>query len=427
MITVDSTSIDLSHLNGKALEKYFHTFTGLDLSNTHKKSFAGSETGSDILLFVIETMPNAIVDFTKNTKNLPGISKLADNAFISSKHFTTYPYTTNAIFSLLSSCYPIRIHQDYLNSINQFNQFGLMSILAENAYHTSVYSPIANGYFADLPLYQLLGSEKVYLAPEKYFLPDQVEKKVQDFTKTLPVFKTSPEKQLKKIHDKLFFDLMAFEKLKADITGWKMSDERFIALFFPVLSHGPWPDLYDRKNIDDAGHDLALIQLKWLDDLVVFLEQKHWLQNTIVLVTSDHGVRTAEEYKTLPPGMINMYSFNVPLLIYLPNTLNSKILLENMTSHIDIMPTILNLLNVPRNSYYAQGIPIWDDSKRDLFFLADDFFGADAYFSQPDYFMHQSVDEVSLQSKDINFDYTQDTLILKDEKVKDSTFWVDFS
>jgi len=196
----------------------------------------------------------------------------------------------------------------------------------------------------------------------------------------------------------------------------KTSNKRFIFLFIPQLSHGVWPNLYNRKEIADIGRDLMLIQLKWLDGLVSFLERKQWLRNTIILITSDHGVRTKEEYPAIPAGMTNNYSFNVPFLLYLPRTLNSKIVLEHITSHIDLMPTILELLDIPRNSYKAQGIPIWDNSQRTVFFLADGYFGADAYFCKPYYFMYQSAAEVILRSKDIDFDYKND-ILLHDDKV----------
>jgi hypothetical protein len=412
------TPIDLSQLAGKALEIYYHNFSGLNLPESQKQEsiFRGNEIDADILLFVVETMPNAVFDFTKDTKELPAISKLLDRAFVSSKHCTTYPSTTSAIFSLLSSCYPIGISKNYLSNVSRYRKFGLMSILRENSYQTSVYSPMANGYYADIPMYKLLGGEKVYLSPEKPFSSKQVEKKTQNFLRTLPCSKTFLEKQLKNVHDLLYFDLMAFEKMKADIISLKTSNKRFAFLFIPQFSHGPWLNLYNRKEIANIGRDLMLTQLKWLDGLVSFLARKQWLSNTIILITSDHGVRTKEEYPAIPAGMTNNYSFNVPFLLYLPNTLNSKMVLEHITSHIDIMPTILELLDIPRNSYEAQGLPIWDDSQRTVFFLADGYFGADAYFCEPYYFMYQSAAEAILRSEDIDFDYGQD-ILLHDNKV----------
>ena len=242
--------IDLSHLNGKALERYYHTFSGINLSKSQEQEniFRGKEIDADILLFVVETMPNAVFDFTKDTKKLPAISKLLDKAFVSSKHFTTCPITTSAIFSLLSSCYPMGIRKNILRNISKYRKFGLMSILRESSYQTSVYSPIANGYYADIPLYNLLGNEKVYLSPEEPYCPKQVEEKTQNFIRTLPCSKTFSKEQLKNIHDLLYFDLMAFEKMKADIISLKTSNKRFIFLFIPQLSHGPWPNLYNRRK-----------------------------------------------------------------------------------------------------------------------------------------------------------------------------------
>ncbi len=407
LLTLEKSDRTVKKMDADEIQEYYFQFIGANNSAIHDSYVSKGQLNSDIMLFVLETIPGDIFDFNEIPEELKMLNSIADKSIISLKHFTTYPYTTNAIFSILSSCYPINIGKNYFHNIDSHKKFGLMSVLNEKGYTSGVYSPMT-GHFADVPLYKLSGVKTIYLSPESPYKPDSVEKSVQNLLKTLPVHPSTS------VHDRLYYDLMAKKKMEDDILGWKMSNKRFISLFLPQLSHGPWLDLYNQKEIDRKGRNLVFLQLKWIDDFITVLEQKQLLKNTIILITSDHGVRTKEEYPELPVGMTNRYSFNVPFLLYLPDLFQSKKLLDHLTSHIDIMPTILDYLQIPRTSYYAQGISVLDNRKRTIFFIADNYFGSDAYFSESNYYMYQSATELTLKSKSIDFDIKTSALLQGD-------------
>ncbi len=404
LLTPEKLDSTMKKMDANKIQEYYFKFIGVNNSAIHDSYVRKRPLNSDIMLFVLETIPGRIFNFNEIPQELETLNRIADKSIISLKHFTTYPYTTDAIFSILSSCYPINIRKNYLQNIDGYKKFGLMSVLHEKGYTSAVYSPMI-GHFADVPLYKLLGVKNIYLSPKSPHKPSAVEKSVQKLLKTLPVHPST------NIYDRLYYDLMAKKKMEADILSWKMSNKRFISLFIPQLSHGPWLDLYNQKEIHRKGRKLVLLQLKWIDDFITVLEQKQLLKNTIILITSDHGVRTKEEYPELPVGMTNRYSFNVPFLLYLPELFKSKKPLNHLTSHIDIMPTILDYLQIPRTSYYAQGISVLDNRARTIFFIADNYFGSDAYFSESDYYMYQSSTGLTLKSKSIDFDMKKSTLL----------------
>ena len=57
--------------------------------------------------------------------------------------------------------------------------------------------------------------------------------------------------------------------------------------------------------------------------------------------------------------MIDAYSFHVPLLVYAPEALRSTSNIASLTSHIDIQPTVLDLLGLEKGREFEQGSPIW--------------------------------------------------------------------
>jgi hypothetical protein len=91
--------------------------------------------------------------------------------------------------------------------------------------------------------------------------------------------------------------------------------------------------------------------------------------------------------------MIDEYSFHVPLLIAAPGVLQGPHDIPWLTSHIDISPTILDLLGVEDGRRIEQGSPLWDRrlAERVTFFFANHYLGADGYADQGVYFMKNHV------------------------------------
>lgn len=148
------------------------------------------------------------------------------------------------------------------------------------------------------------------------------------------------------------------------------------------------------------------LQDKWLAEIISLLELNGWLKDTIIVVTADHGIRTRVEDPSFEGGKISNYSFNVPLLIYAPNSIHLYTEINHMTSHIDITPTILDLIGIKETNFSMQGSPLWDDrlKHRDTYFLAKNYLGSDGYYDNTYYYMYEHLTGAGYRSNNMNFD-----------------------
>jgi len=107
------------------------------------------------------------------------------------------------------------------------------------------------------------------------------------------------------------------------------------------------------KDTRDTRNDLAAFQatIKYFDDrvgeILDTLESSDVADNTMVIMTSDHGIPYPGAKWT-----VRKAGFEVPFIVYQPGTLFSggKVFLELM-SNVDVLPTILDFLgaDIPQN------------------------------------------------------------------------------
>ena len=97
------------------------------------------------------------------------------------------------------------------------------------------------------------------------------------------------------------------------------------------------------------------------DFLTRFKETKH-ADNTIILVTGDHNVRSILNYDKVP----QKYMYAVPLYLYLPqqyNITNKEKITKRYGSHLDILPTLAPLCIKEGVEYLAIGRNLLDTTK----------------------------------------------------------------
>jgi membrane-anchored protein YejM (alkaline phosphatase superfamily) len=183
----------------------------------------------------------------------------------------------------------------------------------------------------------------------------------------------------------------------------------FAYVFAPEVSHGPWPESIRGAEIPDIkkrGRRLFEIVDQYLGQILELLDGQHQLRRTIIVVVGDHGVRDQEEDPELPTGVMDDYSFHVPLLIYAPQTLKGPQEISWLTSHIDVAPTVLDLLGVQRDRNWEQGTPIWNPvlARRSTFFPARIFIGTDGYYSNGMFLMWNHLSDTVYANDRMRFD-----------------------
>jgi len=338
----------------------------------------GAEKNSDLVVIVLETAPQRVWP----VERMPGLTSLLPRAFVSRQHFTTYPYTSDAMFSVVSGFYPLG-RRKLLDSLENGEQVqtGLATGLARAGYDSTVYSPYRDALTIDTRMYRAFGFRERFESPKADApLRKRAEADADALLATVPRTATSAGNP--RLRERLVADEIAFNRMLDDIVARKRAGRHFVSLFMPQIGHGPWFDVVGDPSVKRRGAALVEWQDRWIARLVERLAQDGWLDSTVIVVTGDHGIRTRSEDPALPFATLTNYTARVPLYIFAPNTLSATHVVDLPTSHIDITPTLHALLGVHDAEESFQGVPLWDrDSqrRRRLFVFAAEYLGADAY------------------------------------------------
>ncbi len=314
----------------------------------------------DVILFILETAPARYDAFT-SLDDLPTLRQLSAQSWIGTSHYSTFPYTAKATFSILTSMYP----PNPMFFGGQTKRVpGLVRALSSAGYTTYYYIPHDFESHFEQDMYDGIGFDKV-----------QVSSTARN------TFSITPE-YYKGVQQR---DTQALKALLQDVHQMSQHNHRYLAVFSPQIGHAPWPDLVHggaEKALGRRARALLALQDQWLGQIVHQLAQDGRLEKTLIVITGDHGVRTSTEDPSFEPyGLLPDYSFHVPLLIYAPMALSKSQTLTALTSHIDIAPTVLDLIGIQQGRDYEQGQPVWDvgASHRKVFLWAGDYLGADGY------------------------------------------------
>lgn len=124
-----------------------------------------------------------------------------------------------------------------------------------------------------------------------------------------------------------------------------------------VYRNGPAPnaspsDLVFTVSLYDA-------QINYVDDLVAELldglEARGRLENTIVVLTADHGEEFLEHGGLGHGTSVYGELVNVPLIVYFPKQLVGGRRIDHITQHIDLAPTLLELMAVEKPQSFRGG------------------------------------------------------------------------
>jgi len=340
-------------------------------------AFSGKAKNYNVLLIVMEAMTAQAFDPARDSlSDTPNVRRLREQSFLMGRHYTSYPVTNAAAFSIFTSLYEKSIPGNLIG--NRIELPGLIHSLRDAGYETGYY-----GYVWKIP------SERDDRMLASFGFDKIVEPKID----------TSLDRE----GDSTFFgpveyaeghDRQALLSLREQIHDWTARRQRFAAAFFPEIGHDPYRELngHTSKSELERGHALAVYQDAWLGELLDELQRDGALDNTVIVLTADHGMRflTAQDGSIVPllaHGKVKDVTMRVPMLIYVPGVLKHSILIDVPTSHIDIAPTLLDLLGISAGRELEQGSSILSRGieKRRLF-LSVDIFGASGFYYDGSYY-----------------------------------------
>ena len=290
--------------------------------------YPASQAGSDIaairdyniVMVVIESLRQQDVD----PETAPFYSKLAREAILAANHYTGGNTTHFGLFSLFYGLNPYYFH-DF--RISQVPPVGI-SLLVENGY--SVYSTTARTMrWYDMDKF-ILGNNPVA------FIPEAGENYERD----------------KLVTDK-----------SLEIAGrHARSGNPYLNFIYYYTTHADYghpeahtlfePEIKGRVDFSDkrlrgAGRQELVNRYRnaihyvdsELERLVSGLRETGAWENTILIITSDHGEEFYEEDSFGHNTNLNEYQIKVPLLMHIPGKGHEDI--AKLTSHMDVIQTVL--------------------------------------------------------------------------------------
>ncbi len=380
----------------KINKKIFFKFSLLAVSVALLTSFGNELTSNsnkdklNILVLGVDSLrPDKLSYFGSKRKTSPNIDKFLKKSFVFTNAYTTIARTSPSITSMLTSLDP-HVHQvrhmfppKQIRKL-EFNK--LPNQLEENGFSSSVITDYAGEFFdymnlgfskKDVPpafsLKSILARSVIFkhplifsymnsdfariIVPEINFLPIlSLPSKVLD--KTLAEFSFS---------EKPLFNLSFLSSVHLPYT--------ITYPFYKKWDNESSKDLnkfaYYKRELDDLNSDFVrgedeamqinllydrsiLTTDKSFGDFIKKFESSGYLDNTIVVLFSDHGENLPVEGTKVEHGTkLSMEDFDnrILLSIYIPNKLRSKVKnqagnIDTQVSIKDVYPTILELLGL---------------------------------------------------------------------------------
>ena len=330
--------------------KYFGIKPDVEVKNSIKldgqviyplKELKFTDNFNKINIFIIasDSVQNAVV----NSQITPNIEIFKKDSIVFNNHYSGGNATRFGIFSLmygLNSTY-------WFSFLNNSKGSVLFDVLKQLNYNINIISSTNTSWpeFRKTAYVNVLDSIKDDFDGAPWQKDKQSSKYLID--------KINNIKEDKPEFSFLFMDAPHGYSFPSDFNKFNAKDSNIN--YLTVSKDGK-----DVKSLFSRYKNSVAYNDKLFGDIIKALKEKGLYDNSLIIYTSDHG---QEFYEYGNFGHNNAFSkaqINVPLIIKLPKQFQDKNLstkIKNiLTSHVDIVPTILSVLGVKNNpSDYSNG------------------------------------------------------------------------
>jgi len=281
---------------------------------------------------------------------MPEWSKLASKSQVFDFHLSTGNATRFGIYGLFTGLYA----HYWFDSLNNKTSSVLIDELKKHQYKF--------GFFSNARLTSPEFDKAVFSAVSEY-IPEKTEGK-SVLEREIKITRQT-QSFIQKNRDKPFFSLLFLDAPHAYV--YPPQDAKFTpaltSLNYLKINNDsdPQPFLNRYKNAIHFNDRLT-------GDIIKTLEQQGIMDNTIIIMTGDHG-QEANETKSNSWGHnsnFSRYQAQVPLVIYWPG--KKPQVYTQMTSHADVVPTLMQEVFSCTNNIedYSNGQSLFDQNERDF-------------------------------------------------------------
>jgi hypothetical protein len=326
----------------------------------------GRRVARHIVIVSLETAARKYYPLLDNAE-LPTFARMAARGISSDYHLSTNPATTWAIYTMLTGTYPRRGRS--LLDYGDFDSDGLASVLGRQGYETTF-----------LDSYKIDWQSGFHRDHNSRMVKDLGFMSIEDITTD----------SARRAAGDAFDIAVARERRSLARALNSIDDARrhhahafvFIAT---ILGHFPWASPETAKNHAGAAKLAAITRTldTLMGEFLAGVETRGLSDSIIVVVTGDHGLRSKSEFGSLGESMrFGTISFNVPFVLYAPGLFDRGVRMSHVTSHVDIAPTLFDLVGVSSDSLLLHGSSMLGPSveRRTTFMFNNSLRPVDGYY-----------------------------------------------
>lgn len=267
---------------------------------------------------IIITIDGARLDRAKNSE----IYNKRKSVFLS-QCITYGPHTIAALHAIFSGSYGTR---------NGTNSYWSTYKFKKDQFHTLTEYLKDEGYFTYADIHSEIIIPKQGF--DEFDVYEQNENLVQRHSKLLEKIKKDQE-------NGKFFLYLHYDKIHSAITELVLKVyTNFSKEFFENRDE-------NNKRYDKLFHDSEL----YLDQILTKIEELKLLDNSIVVILSDHGISVGEKFGERAYGAF-CYDYTLKTFCYFLDSELKPQEISQQVRTVDIMPTILELLDINLNSNF---------------------------------------------------------------------------
>ena len=309
----------------------------------------------NLIIFIMESVGTRYIFDTSdgNAMPMPFLHKISQEGWYLKRHFTTSNVSTKAVFSIFSGLY------DFFSR----ETFGTRP----DAEVPAIYNWVGQGYDRFL----VTPSSISWYFPTKFVTNNGLSE--------IHSYENLKFKIKEEFHS-LGHYIARDEVQTVDFFIQRLSEVRepFLGIYISFAAHFPYFDYGEDYRI--AKNDGRLISryynnLNLLDRMIKrivdHLQERGLLERTILVILGDHGQAFGQHH---PNNFMHYrYSYNenleTPAILYQPALFKPKIF-EFPTSHVDILPTLLDAMKIPYSTGAFDGDSLFSHKlmRKSIFF-----------------------------------------------------------
>ena len=286
----------------------------------------------NIIFLVMESVGSRYIFDTShgNRMPMPFLHNLAKESWHLKKHYTSSNVSSKAIFSLFSGLYDF-FNRETFGVRSDARVPSLYNFLSEN-YDSFLVTPSSISWYFPLAFVKNSGLPEIHSYENLNF-------KIKETYHSLGHYIARDE-----IQTVNFF-----------IDRLNKAREPFMGIYISFTAHFPYFDYgADYRIMENDGRLIGRYynNLNLLDQMIKriyeHLQNQGRLERTILIIVGDHGQAFGQHHPN--NYMHYRYSYNenleTPAFIYQPTLFKPKTV-EFSTSHVDILPTVLDAMKIP--------------------------------------------------------------------------------